>query len=293
MPTAKRKNALAFFSRCRADALRRINMHVNLTAYNDVENLSRFTPESFKNYCEKKLADCDKHIAFIKRNCAKSNWGGRVCEIGSGNGKLLYRLEKEKLLSLGVGYEISRSRCAFAKKFKDYVKSSKTDIRNKNILEEKPLENMDLVIGVDIVFQLIGPLHGKAEDKLLKWSAASLKKGGCLVFELMGFEHFKKFIDLSEDGIFRAWEEFPPHDPFQFVLAKISQNKQGDIVWDKLFLKRNSMEKSTFTNVLRPYSRKEITKKLESYGFKCRIFPYWKKKDDTDQTGYLVMAKKV
>lgn len=268
-------------------------MHVNLTAYDDVENLSRFTPESFNNYCDRKLADCDKHVAFIRKNCAKSGWAGKVCEVGSGNGKLLFRLEKEGLLSQGIGYEISLSRCAFARKFREHVKSKKTEIRDKNVLEEPPLKNMDLVIGVDIVFQLIGPLSGGAEDKLLKWSASSLKKGGFLVLELMGFEHFKKFISLSEDGIFRYWEEFPPHDPFQFVLAKISQNKKGDIVWDKLFLKRNSMEKSTFTNVLRPYSKKEIVQKLEKYGFKSRVFPCWRKEGDTDQTGYVVLARKV
>ena len=84
--------------------------HPNLSAYNDVENLTRFTDESFRNYCRSKLGECKDEVEFIRANCIGNDWSGKICEIGSGNSKLLYALEIEKLLEAGIGYETSPSR---------------------------------------------------------------------------------------------------------------------------------------------------------------------------------------
>ena len=91
--------------------------NVNFNAYEGVESLSRFSDEDFKRYCTDKLASVEKHIHFIKKTCnIHPGYQGRVLEIGSGNGKLLFRLEQEGLLEKGVGYEVSQSRCRFAEK---------------------------------------------------------------------------------------------------------------------------------------------------------------------------------
>ena len=42
--------------------------NVNLTAYEGVEALSRFSDEEFKRYCNDKLASVEKHIHFIKKH---------------------------------------------------------------------------------------------------------------------------------------------------------------------------------------------------------------------------------
>lgn len=267
-------------------------MHVNLSAYDDVENLDRFDAKSFASYCDGKFAGCDKHIAFIKKHCAGKSWTGKVCEIGSGNSKLLYRLEKEGLLKEGFGYEISRSRHLFAEKFKSYIKSTKVENRNNDIFKAPPLQNMDIILMVDIVFQLFGPLFPSAERDIISWIKNSLKKNGLLLMELMDFNYFSKCIELSKEKEFRWWEKFPAHDPFEFVLAEISLDKNKDIVWKKQFFRRNSTERSDFVNVIRPYSPKKITAFLKKAGFSAEIFPYWKKSGDIDEGGYLVLAKK-
>jgi hypothetical protein len=109
--------------------------HVNLIAYDDVENLNRFDDITFKTYCDAKINSCDKHIDFIKNNCIdENNWTGRILEVGSGNSKLLYRMEREGLLAAGYGFEISASRYQFAEKFKKYVNSRRVKNINDNIL---------------------------------------------------------------------------------------------------------------------------------------------------------------
>lgn len=167
-----------------------MQQHPNLSAYNDVENLNRFTDQEFINYCNKKLRECDVEREFIKKHCVDSQWRGKVCEIGSGNSKLLYNLEKGNLLQEGIGYEISQSRYLFAEKFKSYVESRCVQNINNNFLEEKPTDNFDIVIGMDIVFQFIAPLYPDAIRDSLKWIYQSLRTDGYLLLELRDFNEF-------------------------------------------------------------------------------------------------------
>ena len=119
--------------------------HVNLTAYWDTECLENFTEESFQKYCDEKLATCVKLASFIKNKIIDATWKGRVLEIGSGNSKLLYRLEQEGVLEEGTGVEISPSRHIFADKFKSYICSRKVTNINSNFLEMRVFKDMDLV----------------------------------------------------------------------------------------------------------------------------------------------------
>ena len=111
--------------------------HINLTAYDEVEQLSSFDHNSFAAYCEMKLAETTKHIQFLRKILPRDK---RIdlCEIGSGNSKLLYRLEKEAMINSATGFEISSSRYAFAEKFKSYCNSNRVTNINKNIFDVKP-----------------------------------------------------------------------------------------------------------------------------------------------------------
>ena len=106
----------------------------NLKSYDDVENLDRFTEQSFNDYCKLKLVTCKEDVDFIKRNIYEGTMLD-ICEIGGGNGKLLYSLEKEGILNKGVNYEVSESRYCFAQKFADWMKSKRVVNVNKNVLE--------------------------------------------------------------------------------------------------------------------------------------------------------------
>ena len=175
--------------------------HINLSAYEGVEELENFSDEGFQAYCREKLASCSKHVSFVRKQCSDSSWGGKLCEIGSGNSKLLYRLEKENLVSEAIGIEISASRFRFAEEFKIYAQSKKTTNLNKNIFDISPFENFDMVIGVDIVFQLITPLSHDAEERLISWIRQTLRPGGFLLLELWDFAHILKQLEFAQESL--------------------------------------------------------------------------------------------
>ena len=104
------------------DFKRFVEMSNKTNPYEGVENTKDMSKKSFAIYCKSKLNSVNKHIKFLKKHINKKNYQGKIFEIGSGNGKLLFRLEKEKLLSEGIGCEISKSRCRFSNKFNDFCR---------------------------------------------------------------------------------------------------------------------------------------------------------------------------
>ena len=267
-------------------------MHPNIKAYEGVEDVSKFSSSSFEEYIKVKLEECGKHIKFIKKNIIDDQYKGCVLEIGSGNGKLLFRLEEEGMLQQGIGYELAGSRTQFAKKLGKHLNSTKVSNINGNFLSISPQgDKYDLVIGVDIVIPLISPLSETAENDWLRVIKSLLKKNGWLILELQDFKNTLKMIQLS-GGELRIWKEFHASDPWQYGLDTYSIHGK-DIVWDKTFIKRDlPLEKSSFTNILRPYARDEIRDLLESAGFdKVQIFDYWSEPGDTEREEYIVIAR--
>ncbi len=267
--------------------------HLNLTAYDNVEELSNFTAESFELYCRSKLSSCDPYLKFIRKNCYDSYWQGNICEIGSGSGRLLFRLEQEGLLNCGIGYESSRSRHEFSQKWKKVLHSRKVSNIQGNVLETPSLSNFDLIIGIDLVYQLITPLYPDAQRDMMRWSNHSLKRGGCLLLEIMDFQNIIQLINLSGGDAYHWWEEFPIHDPWEFSLAKFSLDEQKDIVWEKKFIRRGSQERSTFTNILRNYSPDDIMEILWKSGFTSLLFDSFQSGIKLEPGEYIVLAKKV
>ena len=153
--------------------------HTNIHSYDNVEKLqSELTGKEFEDYCKVKLDSAEGDIQFIKRHVYQ-NQPLDVCEIGSGNGKLLFRLEKEKLLCSATGYEVSKSRCVFAQKFQSFMDCKKSEIRNQNFLDDKDNDQKyDLIIAIDIVLQFVSPLYDKAEEDAVLWLKEHLKEDG-------------------------------------------------------------------------------------------------------------------
>ncbi len=97
-------------------------------------------------------------------------------------------------------------------------------------------------------------------------------------------------------GGIRFWEEFPEGDVFRYGLYNLCVDNDGNIVDDKLFLRRNSLEQDMFRNVIKSYSQEDIKNILEQYGMECKIYPYYDKDDQTPENQrkklYRVLAKK-
>ena len=260
--------------------------HLNNRSYRNVESLKNFNKNNLKKYYSSKLKSCDKHINFIKQKIINKNWKANICEVGSGNGKLLYRLEKENMIMNGVGFEISKSRCKFSEEFKKFINSKKVKIKNKNFLNSK-LKNksFDLIIGVDIVFNLITSNSKKEAKKTLSLSKKYLKKGGIVIFEIMSFE--KELAILKEKIYFKKFIKFDSSDPFMSCVEKYKKIKRN-IYIHKTFIDRNGRS-SSFSNIVFPI-KKSYWKKFKDWNIK--IYDYWNKKSDTAENEYIVVLKK-
>ena len=268
--------------------------HLNYTAYEKVENLNNFTKKSFNQYCKNKIEECSNQIDFLKKNIIKNDWTGNVCEIGSGNGKLLFRLEKEKLINKAIGYEISKSRYKFSKQFKRYIKSKNVIIKNNNFIDmEVPKEKFDLIIGVDVVFNLISAVSLTQAKKILQLSYLSLRKNGFLILEVASYE--KIISKLKKNKNYKKTFYFDEADPFKLV------NHTYELKNNNLLIKKEFLSKKGyfdyFMNLLTPIS-KNFWKNLVhnkitlSKKWKLKIYNYWKQKNDTIEQEYIVILQK-
>jgi SAM-dependent methyltransferase len=241
----------------------------NFRAYDGYEMLGSFTSESFTRYCHEKLESCRIDVELISRYCIHPRWTGAICEIGSGNSKLLYSLEREGLLERGLGIETSQSRHRFAEAFRRHVGSKKVTNLNANLFDVEPKGEFDLVCGLDIVLQMIAPVSDDAEERLFSWISRSLKTGGHLVAELRDFQRQISIIKLTDDGSYRFWEEFPAPDPWRYNLNRLAfvDQSESDLVWEKDFLRRDSLEKSSTRCIFRPYSEVAFRTLITQHGF--------------------------
>lgn len=248
------------------------NRH-NLESYSDVENMNRFNEKTFNEYCRMKLSTAKNNVNFIKKYILKKRKLDNlsICEIGTGNGKLLYALEAQ--MNMGgrlVGYEVSKSRCQFANKFKKLMGSKCVDIRNEDVLASKTKEAFDLIIGVDIVTQIIAPLYDMAEAEYFEWIRQHLTEDGRVFLEFQDYS--QKLNQIRVHGTRTEWEEFPAEDPFQYGLYKESVDVDGNLVWDKLFFERRTREFSSFSNVIKNYTPEQVYSIMHNAGFEVEIY---------------------
>jgi SAM-dependent methyltransferase len=268
--------------------------HVNITAYEGVESHSTFNEITFKKYCKNKISECDKHISFIKQFVNKECIG-TILEVGSGNGKFLYALERDGFLTEGVGYELSNSRVTFANKFSRLVESKKVkNICGDFVDQYIESDSVNLVIAVDLVIQLISATSDQSEMDFLKKVYSALKPGGSLLLELMDFSSLIKMYKLNDNNL-QLWKEFDMSDPWQYGLDDFTVDGEN-IAWDKRFIGRDKkMSDTSFSNVLRHYTFETIRDKLCSVGFKdgsIKKYDYWEMKGDTLKDEFIVLAVK-
>jgi SAM-dependent methyltransferase len=254
-------------------------------AYEGVENLNNFSKKSFVKYCKKKLISVNKHIKFLKKHSNKKNYQGKIFEIGSGNGKLLFRLEKEKLLTEGIGCELSKSRYRFSNKFKKKFGIKKVKIINKNFFDIKLKKNyFDFIIGTDVIINLIGGIKKENVISLIKKCEKALKPNGKLILEFMTFEKEKKQLKLNYDKKLLAWKKFKDEDPFIFGLDEMTLNKDK-IFWKKYFIPRNLKKIEYFDHPMLVISKNFFSNR------NFNIYKEWAKNDGTAIHEYIAVKK--
>lgn len=101
--------------------------------------------------------------------------------------------------------------------------------------------------------------------------------GGVVLFELEDYS--RQIEDVRRNGTHLYWEEFPQDDPFKYGLYKLDLDSDKNIVYDKIFIRRDNGKEEYFKNVLKSYTRDESIKLLNRHEMKTEIYPYYDEGD--------------
>ena len=265
--------------------------HMNLTAYNGFEMLENFTG-GVEDYQKKKINDLKDQMSFIKKNFPNKQI--TVVELGSGNSKALFAMEKDGMLKRGYGVEISKSRYEFAQLWKKEWNFKNVENINANAVDVdfKKFEDFDLLLCVDLAFQFFEPIKENRAFDILKEVNEKLLPGGKIILELDGCDRILKRI---YDGHAHIWEEFPEPDSWRFSLWDCTYDKNKKFMtWKKTFIKRASHGFFENIHTLRIYNKEEIRDLLLKAGFSgVEFYAGWdgsKFKEDTFE--YVIVGTK-
>ncbi len=245
----------------------------NLSSYDRVEELQlNMTNEELAEYLESKLASAKYDVEFISRRILFGNRISTAVEIGGGNGKLLFELIRRGIIEKGINFEVSTSRCRLCRRFAELLGDRSIEVRNENFLDSEYINpEVDLIIGVDVVIQIISPLYDSAEEDAITWAYNSLKRGGVLYLEMNDYTEMIKHISQN-GGVIREWAEFEESDPFRYSLNKYEIDNDGFIIMNKVFLGRDGLIKDHMRNVVKSYTPTHIRTILEEKGFKVEVY---------------------
>ncbi len=242
--------------------------HPNYTAYNGVEDVSRFSDlKEMERYCEVQLRKSEPQAEFIK--VLTKGKKVRVGEFCSGSSRLLYALSQKKILESGVGVEISQSRHEFAESWRrriglDNVKNYLGDCITADIIS--PV--VDLAVCITGAFQYFEPIHDTAPGIVLRNIRKCTADKGKLVLEL--YNHPKELsICKANNGVCRQWQELPIGDPWRYYLSKLTYDEDRNwLGHGKVFIGRDGSIDDKRMEVLRLYRPTEISDVLDAYGWK-------------------------
>lgn len=270
----------------------------NLRSYDNVEYLQahKFSDKELHEYFNLKMKTAQSNVEFIEKEIIIGEGYNKlnVCEIGGGNGKLLFSLEKKGLLKQGINYEVSKNRCDLADKFAQILSSRVVETQNRNFLEDKTKQDeYDCIVMVDIVLQIISPLYDLAEYDTIQWVKRALKKGGYLFIECVDYSDMIE--NIEKKGEICTWQEFPQDDPFQYSLDKFSIDGDNNLVCEKTFIGRDNDKRDYFKNVIHSYTEKEIVDILKKNDFNVKVYSCNDASLPTDEKNntYRILARKL
>ena len=268
------------------------NEHINLIAYDDFEKLENLG-DKIDEYRQSKLESAQGHVNFIKNYFPNKQI--TVIELGSGNSRTLFALEKAGILKKGYGLEISKTRFEFAELWKrewDFrcVENINTDATTMSFGDIK--ENIDLCFCVDLAFQFFEPMGKNKAFTILGKIQEKLQPKGIIILELDGFD---RVLSRIRNGNVKLWEEFPSPDPWRYSLWDC-QYDFGDkfMQLKKSFIRRNGFGLSESSVMLRVYNKDEICSLLKNAGLKnIKLYSDWNGANFIDDTyEYIVVGLK-
>ena len=165
-----------------------------------------------------------------------------------------------------------------ARKFCELSSSNRIEITNANFLDADDGNRYDLIIMVDIVFQMVVNLYNGALDATMKWLSSHLADGGMVFLEI---EDMSDKIDvIRQKGEDRIWYEFSDSDPFQYGLFRTSLQNDTDLLYEKIFIRRDGGAASRTVSVWKSFTRQDMLALFSSYGFISEICDYYSSEEE-------------
>jgi SAM-dependent methyltransferase len=261
-------------------------MHKNFLAYDNYEVFNNKIEEDV--YRHSKLKSCDEQVNFVKKKAKKDKIV--FLELGSGNSKMLFNLEKNKILDVGYGIEFSKSRFDFSQKWKEDCDIKNVFNFNHDFLEfdYESIKKVDLVFCVDLAFQFCEPIKKGSDVYLLNKIYNQINEGGLIILELDGCSNIIDTIPFSN----KIWEEFPETDPWRFSLWNCKY-ENSLLEWDKIFIGRKG-EISETKITLKIYNKEEICQLLKNIGFiNINLYSNWTMdKFENDKHSFIITGEK-
>lgn len=262
-------------------------MHKNFIAYDNYEIFSNSFEENL--YRESKLKSCDEQVNFIKKIIKKDKIV--FLELGSGNSKMLFNLEKNKILDEGYGIEFSKSRFDFSEKWKKDYEFNNVFNFNEDFInfDYNSIKKIDVAFCVDLAFQFCEPIKEGSDIFLLKKIYNQLNEGGNIILELDGCNNIIETIPFSN----KIWEEFPESDPWRFSLWDCNYNNSL-LEWNKIFISRKG-EISETKITLKIYRKEEIYEILNKVGFvNINFYSNWSAdRFENDKYNFIITGEKL
>jgi cyclopropane fatty-acyl-phospholipid synthase-like methyltransferase len=159
-------------------------------------------------------------------------------------------------------------------KISNYLKSRLVDIYNEDFLNNKLVEKFDIIIGIDVVINLIAAIDENYLDKFFIVAHENLNKDGKIILESITLKREIYSIKKSENGIFYTWKRFQDSDPFKYGLDEMSFDSKKNIIWKKYFISRINEREETFVNVLKSISKKDMILVAEKHFLQVEFYDF-------------------
>jgi SAM-dependent methyltransferase len=206
-------------------------------AYEGVEGRGSFADHAtLEAYRALALQKTDAQLAFLKSKCPT---GGRLIEIGCGNGRLPIALAQLGLIDDGIGLDLSDTRVAFARTWAaDLHLDDRLRFEVADALSYEPdVTACSLAVCITGTLGYFDAYVPGSSRKILDTLRRSLAANGLLLLELYPHPHELRLL-RANDGHIRVWSELNASDPWRFYLSDLRLESEEVLVHTKTFVHR-------------------------------------------------------
>ena len=209
------------------------------TAYEGLEDATAFPDAaSVDSYRRLLLERTAMQADFLMRRIPAH---ARLLEVACGNGRLLIELARRHAIGAGLGFDLARSRIAFAKRWAADEGCDTLEFAAADALAcELPPQTFSAVAVITGAFGYFEPAASGSGNLLAARLYEALEQGGVLCFEIYPHPGHRRLLAVT-GGKARIWSELSADDPWRFYLSDLALDESGEILThEKTFIHRAS-----------------------------------------------------